>query len=147
MRWTTAIEAPPHHRDPHAVTLVLSAQQCDWHVERERFYAAALNRPAPPAHVARLNASSLAVAASFQRNELHVAWTEFHDDADGLALLEACAAMAHRCGLPAVRVWETQPMPTPTGATRVERNDELPMLRPLDGGTARWANVSQGLWA
>lgn len=147
VRWTTAIEAPPHHRDPHAVTLVLSAQQCDWHVERERFYAAALNRPAPPAHVARLNASSLAVAASFQRNELHVMWTEFHDDADGLALLEACAAMAHRCGLPAVRVWETQPMPTPTGATRVERNDELPMLRPLDGGAARWANVSQGLWA
>lgn len=147
VRWTTAMEAPPHRGDPHAVTLVLSAQQCDWHVERERFYAAALHRPAPTAHVARLNASSLAVAASFQRNELHVLWAEFHDDADGLALLEACAAMAQRCGLPAVRVWETQPMPTPTGATRVERNDELPMLRPLDGGAARWANVTQGLWA
>ena len=147
VRWTTTIEAPPHRRDPHAVTLVLSAQQCDWHVERERFYAAALHRPALPAHVARLNASSLAVAASFQRNELHVVWTEFHDDADGLVLLEACAEMAQRCGLPAVRVWETQPMPTPTGATRVERNDELPMLRPLDGGAARWVNVSQGLWA
>ena len=147
VRWTTAMEAPPHLRDRHAVKLVLSAQQCDWHVERERFYASALHRPAPSAHVARLNASSLAVAASFQRNELHVVWTEFHDDADGLALLEACAAMAQRCGLPAVRVWETQPMPTPTGATRVERNDELPMLRPLDGGVARWANVTQGLWA
>ncbi|MDP3506201.1 MAG: hypothetical protein Q8S33_38030 [Myxococcales bacterium] len=148
VRWTTAIEAPPHQRgDSHAVTLVLSAQQCDWHVERERFYASVLHRPAPPAHVARLNASSLAVAASFQRNELHVLWTEFHDDADGLALLEACAALAQRCGLPAVRVWETRAMPTPTGATRVERNDELPMLRPLDGGAARWTNVTQGLWA
>lgn len=147
VRWTTAIEAPPHRGDPHAVTLVLSAQQCDWHVERERFYAAALHRPAPPAHVARLNASSLAVAASFQRNELHVLWTEFHDDADGLALLEACAALALRCGLPAVRVWEARAMPTPAGATRVDRNDELPMLRPLDGGAALWANVTQGLWA
>ena len=147
VRWTPAAEAPPHRRDPNAVTLVLSADQCDWHVERERFYASALHRPCLPAHVARSNASSLAVAASFQRNELHVVWTDFRDDADANALLEACGVMAQRCGLPAVRVWETQPMPTPAGATRVERNDELPMLRPLDGGSARWANISQGLWA
>ncbi len=147
VRWTPDMEAPPHRGEPDAVTLVLSAQQCDWHVERERFYASALHRAAPSAHVARVNASSLAVAASFQRNELHVLWTDFHDDVDALALLEACGVRAQRWGLPAVRVWETQPMPTPVGATRVERNDELPMLRALDGGAARWTNISQGLWA
>jgi predicted N-acetyltransferase YhbS len=147
VQWTHDIEAPPRRTEPDAVTLELSVAQCDWHVERERFYAAALGRPGLPAHVARLNGSSLAVAASFQRNELHVLWVDIHDDADGLELLNACGVMASRCGLPTVRVWETTPLPMPPGATRVERLEELPMLRALDGGSSRWANIVQGLWA
>jgi predicted N-acetyltransferase YhbS len=140
--WDTAVSvdgAPPG-------TLELTALQADWHVARERFYAQALRRPAPTTHGARLGGSACAWAASFQTNELHVLWYRFARDDEAEALVAAARHVAHACGLDAVRFWETSPLPASDGA-RVERTDELPMLRALDGGPAAWAVIHRGLWA
>jgi predicted N-acetyltransferase YhbS len=127
-------------------SLELTLAQADWHVERERFYAAALRRPAPATHGARLGTSRCAWAASFQTNELHVLWYAFANDEEAEALIRAARHVAHACRLDAVRFWETSPLPSGEGQ-RVPRNDELPMLRPLDGGPAEWPLIHRGLWA
>ncbi|MBE2253034.1 MAG: GNAT family N-acetyltransferase [Myxococcus sp.] len=147
VQWSDGLEAPPLRGDATALTLELSSAQCAWHLERERFYATTLGRPAPTVHLARRGDSRLAVAASFQRNELHVLWYDFREAADAVALLEACAALARACALPTVRVAEVTTLPLPSGARRVPRSDELPMVRALDGGAALWADIHQGLWA
>lgn len=136
--------APPAGPD---VELDLSGAQCAWHVERERFYAAALRRPAPKGHLLVRGSSALAVAASFQTNELHVLWYDFRDEAEVEPMLREACAVAGACGLDAVRLWETTPFPVPPGGARVSRDDELPMVRPLDGGAARWTRIARGLWA
>ncbi|MCA2981544.1 MAG: GNAT family N-acetyltransferase [Myxococcaceae bacterium] len=127
-------------------TFTLTAAQCDWHVERERFYARALGRPAPAWRGASLGGSRCDWAASFQTNELHVLWYAFSSVPEAQALLRAARHVASSCGLDAVRVWETSALPTADGA-RTERNDELPMIRPLDGSAARWRCIHRGLWA
>ncbi|MBL8923197.1 MAG: GNAT family N-acetyltransferase [Myxococcaceae bacterium] len=127
--------------------LILSDAQCAWHVERERFYAKALGRPAPTGHLLVRGSSSLAAAASFQTNELHVLWYDFQDDGEAESMLREACAVAGACGLGAVRVWETTRFPVPSGGARRSRDDELPMVRPLDGGAARWTRIARGLWA
>ncbi|MDX2015704.1 MAG: GNAT family N-acetyltransferase [Myxococcaceae bacterium] len=127
-------------------TLELTALQADWHVARERFYAQALHRPAPATHGARLGESACAWAASFQTNELHVLWYRFARDDEAAALIAAARHVAQACQLTLVRFWETEPLPLGDGA-RVERTDELPMLRALDGGPAAWVMIHRGLWA
>jgi GNAT superfamily N-acetyltransferase len=127
-------------------SLELTVAQADWHVERERFYATALGRPAPATHGARLGRSRCTWAASFQTNELHVLWYAFANDEEADALIRAARHVAHACRLDAVRFWETSPLPMAEGQ-RVPRNDELPMLRPLDGGPAEWPLIHRGLWA
>lgn len=141
------VEAPPRGRADAGVQLELTVEQCDWQVERERLYASALSRPSVKAHVLRHGGSSLAVTASFQTNELHVLWYRFEKPVDVGPLLAAAADHGRASGLTALRLWETTPIPLPAGAVRVERSDELPMLRALDGGPARWSVIERGLWA
>lgn len=129
------------------VRLEVSDAQADWHAERERFYARALGRPAPRAHRARVGDSELCVVASFQLNELHVLWYRFGAAGDVEPLLRWAASEAAWCGLERVRVWETVPFSLPPGATRLERPDELPMIRPLDGGPPAWEAILRGSWA
>lgn len=142
-----AVEAPPPVPADGDVQLALTAEQCDWQVERERLYARALKRPAVKAHLLRQGGSALAVAASFQANELHVLWYRFDKPADVGPLLAAAADHGRASGLKALRLWETTPIPLPAGAARVARTEELPMLRALDGGPARWSFIERGSWA
>lgn len=142
-----AVEAPPSVTADGSVQLELTVEQCDWQVERERLYARALKRPELKAHLLRRGRSSLALTASFQTNELHVLWYRFELPADVGPLLAAAAHHGRASGLKALRVWETTPIPLPAGAVRVERTDELPMLRALDGAPARWSFIERGLWA
>lgn len=141
------IAGPPRRASSSGLSLELSSAQCDWHVERERFYAGALGRPAPGRHLLTHGASSLALTASFQRNELHVLWYDFRDERDVAVLLREAAEVAARCGLNGVHVWETEAFPLPPAATRVAMTGELPMIRPLDGGPATWSGIARGLWA
>lgn len=127
--------------------LLVSPAQCDWHLERERFYSAALRRKAPLGHTLVRGPSTLVVTASFQTNELHVLWYDFQREADVEPMLMEARAVAGACGLSLVRVWETTPFSLPGGARRVARDDELPMVRPLDGGEARWTRIERGSWA
>ena len=94
-----------------------------------------------------LPAIALAVAASFQTNELHGLWYRFAKPGDVGPLLAAAAAHGRASGLKTLRLWETTPIPLPTGAQRVPRTDELPMLRALDGGASQWSFIERGLWA
>lgn len=141
------IAGPPRRATPPVLCLELSSAQCDWHVERERYYADALGRPAPAPHVLTRGTSSLALTASFQTNELHVLWYDFRDEREVAPLLTEAAAVAATCGLKLVRLWETEAFPLPPFATREVRTDELPMIRPLDGGPASWTCIERGLWA
>ncbi len=129
------------------VRLEVSTEQADWHVERERFYAKALERRAPRAHRAQRGASELCVVASFQTNELHVLWYRFESPGDVGPLLRWAAAEAAFCSLARVRLWETEPFSVPPGAARLPRPDELPMIRPLDGGAPDWMAIERGSWA
>lgn len=147
VRQSREVAAPPVEHVDDSVRLELTVEQCDWQVERERLYAAALKRPEVKAHLINHHESSLAVAASFQANELHVLWYRFAKPADVGPLLAAAADHGRASGLGALRLWETTPIPLPAGAVRVERNDELPMLRALDGGPATWSFIERGLWA
>jgi GNAT superfamily N-acetyltransferase len=142
-----AVEAPPSVMADGSVQLELTVEQCDWQVERERLYARALKRPELKTHLLRRGRSSLALTASFQTNELHVLWYRFELPADVGPLLAAAADHGRASGLKALRVWETTPIPLPAGSARVERTDELPMLRSLDGAPARWSFIERGLWA
>lgn len=141
------VEAPPSVAADDSVQLELTVEQCDWQVERERLYASALKRPGLNAHLLRHGRSSLALTASFQTNELHVLWYWFEKPADVGLLLAAAADHGRGSGLKALRLWETTPIPLPAGAVRLERGDELPMLRALDGGRAAWSLIERGLWA
>lgn len=147
VKQSAAVEAPPPEGADDAVQLELTVEQCDWQVERERLYANALNRPPVKAHLLRHARSALAVAASFQTNELHVLWYRFAKPADVGPLLAAAADHGRASGLTTLRLWETTPIPLPAGAVRVERTDELPMVRALDGGAATWNFIERGLWA
>lgn len=145
--WSDAPVAPVFRVEPDALTVATTEAQCDWHLERERLYAAASNRPTLSHHVASLGHSRLAVTRSFQTNELHVLWYEFSTPDEARALLDATAALAHDVGVPTVRIWETTALPALPSARRAPRSDELPMVRPMDGGTPRWADITRGLWA
>lgn len=127
--------------------LEVSVAQAAWQLAREQFYAKAFGRPAPRAHRAQLGASELCAVASFQANELHVLWYRFASPADVEPLLRWAAAEAAFCSLSRVRLWETEPFSRPSWAVRLPRPDELPMIRPLDGGAPEWLAVERGSWA
>jgi hypothetical protein len=129
-----------------------SAAQVDWHLERERTYADALEKPRPGACGARVGGSAVFWTADFLRRELVIllAYAEEPMAAESLAL--AARRMAYRAGLARVRWWECAPdagfgQEFP-GGVRQARKGELPMLNPLslEVRADHWTWISKALW-
>ncbi len=133
--------------DDETLRLHATAGRLDWHVERERFYAAALGKPALRAHGARVDDAVITWTAYWKTGELQVLTLDDAAPAAQAALLAAAAQVAHEAGLPVVRVWETTPLEGLPGARRVERTDEIAMFCPLVSGVHAWTRVERGLWA
>lgn len=133
--------------DAATLRLHLSSERLDWHLERERVYAAALGRPALRAHGARVGEATITWTAYWKTNELQVLSLDDGTPAQHAALLGAAAQVAHEVGLPVVRAWETMALDHLPGARRAVRTDELAMFLPLVSGVQAWTRVERGLWA
>ena len=148
VEWLSALPAPRHPAsDEHTLRLTLSSERLDWHLERERFYTAALGRTPLPHHGARVGESTITWTAYWKTNELQVLSLDARSPADLPELLHAASHAAHLVGLPTVRVWETIDLTAVPGARRVSRTDEVAMFLPLKPGVQAWTNVERGLWA
>jgi hypothetical protein len=138
---------------PDAEFLIFpSANECDWHLERERAYAEFLGRPAMPAAGARAGDGIAFWMASYRDHKLKVLLLSAVRDEEARALMAAAQRVAHLVGLPEVLLWE-QPQPLGferalTGATRRPRDGALPMLRPFAAGLGpeHWTWIPRALW-
>jgi GNAT superfamily N-acetyltransferase len=128
--------------------LVLSprAQQLDWHLARERFYARALGRPAPAFHAAVSGGASATWMASFKENALRVLTLEARGAADTAAVLQSAQRMAEKLGLGSVRVWEPHPGFPALAGERRAREGELPMARVYGRKFLDWRHVHRAVW-
>lgn len=131
---------------PQTLSIAPTAGQLDWHLERERFYVAALGRPVLDVHGARLGTSCITWTAYQRTAELHVMTLEVADDSHRAPLIRAAQWAAHRAGMSSVRVWETVPLGDVPGARRTKRDDEIAMFCPLTPGVLAWTNVARGSW-
>lgn len=149
VEWLTSpLPAPaPVEGDASTLRLSLSSSRLDWHLERERVYAAALGKPALRAHGARVGRVAITWTAYWKTNELQVLSLDEGTATEHAALLSAAAQVAHEAGLPVVRAWETVPLDALRGGRRVPRTDEIAMFLPLVSGLQAWTRVERGLWA
>lgn len=129
-----------------------SADQCDWHLERERIYAEFLGRPAMPAAGARVGDGVIFWMASYRDGKLKVLLLSAARDEEARALMTAAQRIAHLVGLPMVQLWE-HPQSLGfervfTDATRQPREGSLPMLRPFVPGLGaeHWTWIPRALW-
>jgi hypothetical protein len=130
------------------------APQLDWHLERERIYAAQLGRPRPLCAGAQVGEACAFWAAALRSAELVVLLLEARRAEEARALVRCAQAVAHQAGLSRVRLWE-DPHPQPwapalpaEGGVREAREGSLPMLAPLAAGVtaADWWQVPRALW-
>ncbi|HWV39541.1 MAG TPA: N-acetyltransferase [Vulgatibacter sp.] len=141
-----ALAAIPRPADPFLVWP--TEGQIDWHLERERAYAALLGRERPRAAGARAGDASVIWAADYRNERLCVLLGHAPDADAGGALLRAAGGVAARAGLASVHVWESASFPLPRGLGRIRSARDVPMLRPLAPGigAAGWLSVPRALW-
>lgn len=132
--------------------IVPSADECDWHLERERAYAKLLGRPALPAAGARAGDGIIFWMASYRDGKLKVLLLSAARDEEARALMTAAQRIAHLVGLPVVQLWE-HPQPLGfdrvfTDADRQPREGSLPMLCPFVPGLGaeHWTWIPRALW-
>ena len=129
-----------------------SAAQVDWHLERERTYADALDRPRPTACGAMVGGSAALWAADLLRRELVILLACAEGPGASESLSRAARRMAYRTGLARVRWWEGAPDaglgPDFPGGVRQARKGELPMLHPFspDVRAQNWTWIPKALW-
>jgi predicted N-acetyltransferase YhbS len=146
----TATRVPAVRRSLGSLSLERASGFIDWQQERERAYAALLQRTAPPTATAECEGATIGWTAYFKTGELHVLWLDEAPVATRARLLEAARAAAFDSGLAQVRVWEqgdgawTGGLP---GVRIVPRDDEVPMYLPLVSGIERWAPIERATWA
>lgn len=141
-----ALAAIPRPADPFLVWPTTG--QIDWHIERERAYAALLGRERPSAAGAILGDAAAVWAADFKNERLCVLLAHApHADA-GAALLRAAGGVAVSAGLASVHVWESASFPLPPGLGRIRAAEDVPMIRPLAQGIHAdgWRTVPRALW-
>ena len=135
-------------RRPDDVLLVWpSAAQLDWHLERERAYAALLGRPRLRWHGAVAGNARAFWCGDFKNERLMVlAHSAARADELG-ALVQAARRVAHQASLPTVVLWECGET-FELGGERVARTESLPMICPLRPGldAHAWTQTSRATW-
>lgn len=138
--WLKAPLPDVHRPAPSEDTLQLelSSERLDWQLVREDVYGTRLD-----VHGARDGDACITWTAYWKTKELHV----MSLDVPSPKLIAAARHVAHRAGLPKVRIWETMDLSTIPGARRDARTDEIAMFLPLVPGVQAWTQVERGLWA
>jgi GNAT superfamily N-acetyltransferase len=141
------LKHPPEVSLKGALALQLSAEQLDWHLERERIYADQLRKPRPDVCGASVGNSRIVWACNFKSNSLVVLALEAATPDEAKPLMESAQATAHAVGLNEVRCWESA-LPMPPGGRREERKGSLPMLCPLHPAVKpeSWEDIPRGCW-
>ncbi len=123
-----------------------SAEQLDWHRERERAYAELFGR-APLAHAgARTAGGVIAWAADFKNDKLVILHLHAFRREEPRALIRAAQQQAAKAQLSSVVAWDVlSHWPEDLGQRR-PRSDSLPMVLPLADGSAAWHYVPRALW-
>jgi GNAT superfamily N-acetyltransferase len=123
-----------------------SAAQLDWHLERQRTYAALLGRPALAHSGARAGDGLIAWAADWLHQRLLVLLIAGARAEEAEALLRTARHVALQAGLAEVRLW--QQAGVDGGGTRVARVGSLPMIAPLAPSlTAEmWTWIPRAVW-
>jgi hypothetical protein len=127
-----------------------TASQLDWHLERERAYAALLGRPRPRACGAQAAGGVAVWAGDLAKRRLLVLALRAGGPDEAAALVEAARRAAAAAELEEVRIWEDAATGAllPAGGERVAREGSLPMIRPLDPAARAeaWQAVPRGVW-
>lgn len=146
-QWHDAASAPRVAAGPEGhLVLHPSAAQLDWHFERSRIYSRFLSR-APLQHLgAHTGEASAWWHANYKDDELLVLWLDAATAAAAQPVLAAAQAQAHHAGLKRVRLWETISLQTLSGAERIDRDGELPMVASLGASVTCWTRVARALW-
>jgi len=129
-----------------------SADQLDWHRERERFYATALGRSRAPGCGAEHPDGIAFWAGNLRSERLYILLLRARTPAAADALVEAARRAAGAAGLGAVHLWKC-PMPEGWAPERssgraVPRDPALPMIHPLrpEVRPEAWRFIPRGLW-
>lgn len=145
----TAVTNEHHSLAPPAGEFAVwpSDEQLDWHLERERVWAALLGRPRPEAAGARAGKSLALWAANFKWNCLAILLLCASSAVEAAAVVQAARRIAGRARLAAVELWDC-PLAGELGGTRVRRTHSLPMIRPLDARLTpeAWTFIPRALW-
>lgn len=129
-----------------------SAEQLDWHRERERIYAEVLGRPRAPGCGARHRDGVVIWTGNLRSDRLYLLLLRAETAEAASALVEAARRAAAAAGLGAVHLWKC-PLPegwSPESASGrlVPRDQALPMIHPL-GPRVRaedWTFIPRALW-
>lgn len=141
------LAAIPAPADPFLVWP--TAQQLDWHLERERIYAELMGRRRPGSAGASIGGGQILWAADFKNETLAILLAHAPGPAAAKTLLQAAAHEAARTGLSQVRLWEEPAFPLEAGfGERVPRDDDaLPMLASFMGVQPDdWLTIPRALW-
>jgi len=143
----------PLVRTPDVPFLVWAGpDQVDWHLERERFYAEALDRRRPSAVGARAGESRAFWSVSWKDDTLWILWLDARQADEAGDCLRAARAAAAEAGVSHVRLWDCSAHGPWTealdGTVLQERVGYLPMLHGFREGVevSGWSIIPCALW-
>lgn len=129
-----------------------SAEQLDWHLERERIYSEALSRPRPFAAGARAGESRIFWAGSYASKLLAVLLLDARSAEETRELLREAQHAAMSAGLERVLLWESSAFGDWRTAVQAippaKREGYLPMVRPFVAHVSAeaWNVIPRALW-
>jgi predicted N-acetyltransferase YhbS len=123
-----------------------TADQIDWHLERERIYAELLGLPRVEGCGARAGRGIILWAGVLKTSELHVLSFDAQTAEEAAALIAAAQAAAAGANLARIQLW-TWPDCFPAHGA-VARTDSLPMIRRINPEVppSGWHFIPRSLW-
>lgn len=127
-----------------------TAEQLDWHLERERIYAGFLGRARLPVYGAAAGRARAFWRIDLKSDALIILLLAAERADEALAVLQAARRVAHEAVLPKVVLWECAwPFELPDDAGKLHRRSEsLPMICPLRPAVdpRGWGQTARALW-